>query len=457
MEKQFSPSLACAQFASELKFEDIPESVVDFTKKDILDWIGCAIGGSADPSSKPIKEVSLILGGKTQAPVIGLSDQNVVTAAACNAYFGHILEMDDVDKDSISHPATVVISPALAVASWKKNSGKEIIASIVAGFEVMLRIGAAITPAHYKVFHTTATTGIFGAAISSGKLLGLNSKELLWALGNAGTSSAGLWQFLQDGAMSKFLHMAHAAGNGLYIAFLAKQGFSGAAHILEGSQGFFKGYARQDVNDDIFKDFSTYWRTENVSFKPYPCCRHTHSAIDAGLDIRQQLKGRTLKSIKLFTYSTANQVAGTRNPTTERQAKFSTAYCVASAILRGIPSEKHFTTDAVNEDEVKRLEAMIEVIIDEDLNRVVPKNWPHRIEAVTDDGEQIQAQVWSPKGDPENGLDWDAIITKFKILTEGRIEEKAQDDIIDFCKNFESKTDIAQLFEIINSTFKTSY
>ena len=106
----------------------------------------------------------------------------------------------------------------------------------------MLRIGASITPEHYKIFHTTATTGIFGASVAAGKILGLDEKRLLWALGNAGTLSCGLWQFLRDGGMSKFLHTAHAAGQGVYVALLAREGFSGATHILEGEQGFFKGF-----------------------------------------------------------------------------------------------------------------------------------------------------------------------------------------------------------------------
>ncbi len=457
MNPDFSPSLAASKFASELRFEDIPGPVVDFVKKDLLDWIGCAIGGSASPASQPIKAVSEMLGGNKQSEIIGMESNNVVQAASCNAYFGHILEMDDVDKDSISHPATVVMPASLAVASWNGSNGKSVLTSITAGFEVMLRIGATITPNHYKVFHTTSTTGIFGAAIAAGKILELEEKKLTWALGNAGTLSSGLWQFLQDGAMSKFLHTAHAAGNGVYVALLAKEGFSGSNHILEGTQGFFEGYARQEVTDEKFRDFFKVWRTGNVSFKPYPCCRHTHSAIDAALDLREKLKGRKLSSIKLFSYSTAQQVAGKRSPKNSREAKFSTAYCVASSILRGTPSEKDFSNESVSEQKVRELENLIEIVIDEDLNKVVPVNWPHRIETVTEDGEKLTSQVWSPKGDPENGLSWEDVETKFRTLTDGYITTKTQDKVIEICKNFESQENVAELFEEINLSFQTSY
>ena len=458
MENQnWSPSAACAEFVSGLKFEDIPAEVVDTIKRDILDWIGCAVGGAADPSSQPVKDVCDFFGGNVQASALDSDKRNAFFAAMTNAYCGHILEMDDVDRDSISHPATVNIPPALALAQTLGKGGRELITAVVSGFEVMLRIGAAITPAHYQVFHTTATTGVFGAAMSAGKMLGLTEAQLGWALGNAGSMSAGLWQFLPDGAMSKFLHTGAAAANGVLVAMLAKNGFTGAKHILEGKQGFFAGYARQEANLDLFKDFGTKWRAGLISFKPYPCCRHTHSAIDAAAEIRRQAKGRALKSIKLFTYKTAQQVAGIRHPETTRQAKFSTAYCVASTLLRGTPSEADFSNENVNEADVKALEARIETAIDEEINARVPRNWPCRIEAVTEDGENLVAQVWDPTGDPENTLSWEGVETKFRILTDGIISTEQQDKLIAACRDLENLDSVAELIESVNANFTRKY
>ena len=261
----WSPSKACADFVADLQYADIPAAVIDTMKRDTLDWIGCAVGGAADRSSQPIKAVADVLGGNSHATPIDCGRRNVVLAAMSNAYFGHILEMDDVDRDSISHPATPNLAAAFAAAEFAGKQGKDVLLAAVCGFEIMLRIGAAITPAHYKIFHTTATTGVFGAAMAAGKLLDLDAIQLNWALGNAGTMSAGLWQFLPDGGMSKFLHTGAAAGNGILVAMLAKNGFSGATHILEGKQGFFAGYARQEVCYDLFKDFGEKWRAGLIS------------------------------------------------------------------------------------------------------------------------------------------------------------------------------------------------
>lgn len=452
-----APSKACSDFAAALRYEDIPADVVDMVKRDLLDWVGCATAGAASVASEPIKAVTAIIGGPAQATAVDHGKLDVVHAAMSNAYYGHIFEMDDVDRESISHPATVNMAPAMAVAEYAGKTGRDAITAIVAGFEVMLRIGAAITPEHYKIFHTTATTGVFGAAMAAGKLLDLGPVQMAWALGNAGTSAAGLWQFLPDGAMSKFLHTGSAAGNGVLVALLAQNGFSGASHILEGPQGFFAGYARQAVDETLFADFGKRWRTGTVSFKPYPCCRHTHSAIDAAAEIRRQAGGEKLASVKVYSYSTAQRVAGIRHPQTCRQAKFSVPWCVASTILRGIPSEADFADDSVKEADVQALEALIQVVIDDEIEARVPHNWPCRIEADTVGGRHLVAQVWDPTGDPENTLTWEGVETKFRILTDGIIDAAAQDRVISLCKNFENLGKPAEIFETVNGAFKRKY
>ena len=453
--ENFSPSRACAAFASRLKYEDIPPQVIDLIKRDLLDWAGCSIKGSADRAALPIKKMRALLGGAPQSGVFGsdsLTDMR--TAATENAYFGHIFEMDDVDRESISHPATVVMPPALAAGQCFGRSGKDILAAIVAGFEVMLRIGASITPAHYQIFHTTATTGVFGAAISAGKILRLPEERLLWALGNAGTLSCGLWQFNPDGAMSKFIHAGSAAGNGLWVALLAKEGFSGASHILEGRQGFFAGFARQDVNLDLFKDFDRRWRAGSISFKPYPCCRHTHSAIDAALEIRRQLselKGDSIKSLTVHTYGTALSIAGKVKPKSSREAKFSISYCVAASILFGTPGEATF--ENFDKPELKALLERITVIDDPEIDACVPNNWPCRIEAVTESGKELAAQIRAPKGDPENEFSWEGCEMKFRTMTLDILTPAQADAVIAYVKNFENIADFSRenLFRIANS------
>lgn len=447
-------SQMCTSFVDSLKFEDIPERSITQMKVCLLDWLGCVIRGTARPQSEPAKKYIAHNMSAPQASMVCQDGKASITDAAFfNGYCGHIMEMDDVDRESISHPATVVIPAALSVGEWKGKSGKDLLTAIVAGYEIMLRVGAAVTPEHYKIWHTTATTGHFGSAMAAGKLLGLNKEQLDWTLGNAGTMAAGLWQFLQNGGMSKFLHAGKAASNGVLAAFMAENGFSGATAILEGSQGFFAGYARQAVKTEVFNDFGKYWRAGEVSIKPYPCCRHTHSAIDAANAIREQFAGIDYKSVEKVhakTYDVAVQVAGIEDPQTPQECKFSLKFCIARTLMNGLVSEKDFTPETLHDPETRALMARIELDIVPELIAMLPSNWPSVMTATMQDGTELHAEVISPSGDPDNPVSWEGIVRKFKMMTDGILSDEACDEFADMCKSLENLENCGDLITAIN-------
>ena len=155
-----------------------------------------------------------------------------------NAAAAHVVEQDDVHNGSVFHPAAVVFPPALAVAQALGRSGRDLLTAAVAGYEVGIRVGEFLGRSHYKIFHTTGTAGTIAAAVTVGRLLNLDAGQMLHALGSAGTQAAGLWEFLRDAADSKQLHAAKAAADGLTAAYLARDGFTGARHILEGPRAW---------------------------------------------------------------------------------------------------------------------------------------------------------------------------------------------------------------------------
>lgn len=429
---------ACADFAAGLEYSALPAETVNKVKLFTLDWLGCAVRGASTQHAVPAREYCRTMGGAAQAGAIGEADlSSVVNAAFFNAYMGHIMEMDDVDRESISHPATVVIPAALAVSQWLGKSGRDFITAVAAGYEVMLRIGAAITPAHYAIWHTTGTTGVFGAAAAAGRLLGLNAEQMAWALGNAGTMAAGLWQFLHDGAASKFLHTAKAASDGVTSAFLASKGFTGASRILEGDKGFFAGYARQDINDAIFRDFGTRFRTETVSIKPYPCCRHIHSTIDAANAAREKGTGADITEISLSVYKTALAIAGIEDPKTPQEAKFSLRYCVARALTKGLLNDADFTVDLLNDPAQRALMGKVTIAEDAALSAMMPENWASRVIVRRADGSVETVQVNSPKGDPGNPVTWDEVVYKFHRMVEGLLDTPRTENLLKACSDLE--------------------
>lgn len=443
-------SQQCTSFTHNLSYSDIPEQAVLQMKGYLLDFLGCAIKGYTCPQALPAKKYISAISGAPQASLIGQTQRStMMNGAFFHGYLGHILEMDDVDRESITHPAAVVIPAALAVSEKEKKNGEQLLTAMIAGYEVMLAIGAAITPAHYKIWHTTGTAGAFGAAMAAGKLFDLKPKALDWALGNAGTMASGLWQFLDDGAMSKFLHTAKAAENGVLAAYLASENFTGSHQILEGKRGFFAGFARQEVDPAIFEQLGQRFRTATVSIKPYPCCRHTHSSIDAAEQLRQLVAVEDIESITIETYSNAVQVADNQNPQTTQEAKFSLTFCVASTLLNGLPTDKSFTVRTLYDPATRALMEKIKVTATEKQDAKQPRFWPSRLEA-TVKGRNIAVNVDSPKGDPDNPLSWLDIVNKFEIMTEGLLTPEGQRAVAELCFNIEALTDVSEIIQTIN-------
>jgi 2-methylcitrate dehydratase PrpD len=186
----------------------------------------------------------------------------------------HTLEMDDLHKMSVTHPGCVVVPAALAVAAQRRMSGKEVLIAVLQGYEAMCRVGNAIGRAHYKIWHSTATCGPFGSAMAVARLLDLSPEQHVWALGNAGTQSAGLWEFMNSGGMSKHLHAGRAAEAGILAADLARFGFTGPTQILEGKQGLFRASGPDANPAAVLQSPDGAWELAQTSIPTRPLMRH---------------------------------------------------------------------------------------------------------------------------------------------------------------------------------------
>ena len=228
-------STQMATFVSRLSFDDLSAEHVKNIKFYLLDWLGSAYGGKNERPTKIMLEVVRSLGGKPESTVLADGSKTMfLLAALVNGASSHVLEMDDLHRKSIFHPACAIIPATLAIAEREGASGKDLLLGISIGYEVGIRVALGVGPSHYHFWHMTATCGAFGAAAGAAKILGLDEEQFVWAMGSAGTQASGLWEFLVDSAMSKQLHPGKAALNGLLAALLAKGGFTGARKILEG-------------------------------------------------------------------------------------------------------------------------------------------------------------------------------------------------------------------------------
>ncbi len=428
--------------------------MVSDTGRAVLDWIGSALAGSIEPPAQMAHRVIAALGAASDATVFGAGRAAAANAALANGLSTHILELDDVHKGSTLHAAAPVIPAALAVAEREHRTGREFLLAVALGYEAALRIGEAVNPSHYRFWHPTGTAATFGAAVAAGSLLRLDDRAMLDALGTAGTQAAGLWEFNADGAMSKALHPGKAAFNGILAADLAREGFTGASRILEGTRGFFRATATDADPSRITDGLGERWKISENCYKLHSCCGHTHTAIDMAQDFRASGAWRgadTIATVEIRTYASGYEIVKEPNPRTPYQAKFSLAYCVAAALVEGQVGLEQFGADrfgpeGVTEPRIRALLPHVSVLVDPDVSARYPGEWGTRIRFTARDGAVTDLAAAFPRGNPENPVTTSALEAKLRHLVAPRLGAESADRAIGAVHALADTTDMATAF-----------
>ena len=397
-----------ATFAASLKPSAIPEAVLRRGEDLLVDWFGSAVAGKGAAPVEAITQFAMQMGPHSGAAelLINRSSSSPYLAAMSNAAASHVVEQDDLHNSSVFHPATVVFSPALACAQALGRSGLEFLTAAITGYEVGIRVGEFLGRSHYKTFHTTGTAGSLASAAAVGHLLRLSPEQMLHAFGSAGTQSAGLWEFLRDAADSKQLHTAHAAGTGLMSAYLAQAGFTGAQHILEGTQGLAAGMSSDADPSKLIDGLGSRWASAETSFKYHASCRHTHPAADALLELMQshRLQPADIDRVIAHVHQGAIDVLGpVTHPSTVHQSKFSMGTVLAIIAhyqFAGLQEfAEHFDDPAICD-----LRDRVTMELDPEVDAAYPKRWIAKVTVYLQDGRVIQGRMDEPKGDPGNTL-----------------------------------------------------
>ena len=436
LSNQVFPSQVLANFAAQLKWSDIPDLVIRKTEDLLVDWFGSAVAGKNAQAVEIIAQFAQIMGPSSGQSEILLNRKltSPYFAAMCNAAASHVVEQDDLHNSSVFHPATVIFSPALAVAQSLGVSGREFLVAVIAGYEVGIRIGEFMGRSHYKIFHTTGTVGSLAAAAAVGRLLKLSPEQMLHAFGSAGTQAAGLWEFLKDAADSKQLHTAHAAGTGLMSAYLAKEGFTGAQQILEGKQGMAAGMSSDADLSKLNAGLHQRWATLETSFKFHASCRHTHPAADALLQVMQtnHLQFTDLAKITTHVHQGAIDVLGAvTDPKTVHQSKFSMGTVLAIVAKYGHAGLDEFENHFLD-PEICQLRDNVSMQLDPQVDQAYPQRWIGKVSVKTHAGIEFHGQLDEPKGDPGNTLTRSEIESKairLALFSQGASESEMQNII----------------------------
>jgi len=335
----------------------------------LLDWLACVAGARQAPV----------------AAVARMAEPDMLTRAAL---LGNVLEMDDVHRAALLHPGPVIWPAALSAARQEKCGMDALLDGAVRGYEAMIAIGATFDAHHYAHFHPTSTAGGFGGAAAAASIFALDEAATGWALGNAASVTGGLWRMRHEDVMTKAMHAARAALEGLWLARLARQGFTGPVQALEGEQGLYSAMVAAPKPMVMGED----WLVHAVSFKPWAACRHAHPAIDGALELRAA--GRLSLPVIVETYADALKFCDRPHPETELDAKFSIQHAVAVIADGRNATPENFTPDAIAA--LADLRAQVSVREAGEFTAAYPQHFGARVTS----GDAVVALA-DTRGDPE--------------------------------------------------------
>ncbi|MDY6825598.1 MAG: MmgE/PrpD family protein [Bacillota bacterium] len=410
---------------SAISYNDLSTNAIETTKKQLLDFIGVATAGSSKSGAKEITELYTDTGGAEQSSIIYRGNKlPVANAAQVNATMVHSLDYDDVHEAAIIHPGVVTISTLLAMAEYAGGlSGKDFIRINALGTDLICRLGLATRPGqnvHVFGWHLTTLYGYMTAAAVASMVMGLDEEKTINAIGIGYHQSAGNGQCVRDGALTKRMGPGFAVRGGITAALLADRGVTGAKNSLEGEAGIFKVYHQNSYSrDSLLSELGTRLEIENVSIKPYPCCRGTHPPIDAALTMvrNNNIKPGDIENILVSLGEATYGFLGSplevkARPRNIVDSQFSVPWCVATALAKGHVRVGDFTEEAIKDQEILATAAKIKT---EPVPAFTdPGIEPARVEVITKNGKKFSEQVDFPTGTPARPLSYNQCEEKFR-------------------------------------------
>ncbi|MBI4331913.1 MAG: MmgE/PrpD family protein [Chloroflexi bacterium] len=455
-------SFAFARNVAGVKFEDIPADAVNIAKMSVLDTLGTTLAATTlDHGCRQIVEFVKESAGKEEATILGFGGKVPSWMAAfANGTVAHSLDYDDSHEKAQTHGGITHVPTAFAVAERAgKVNGKAFVTAVVLGMDVAFRL-SLVTPKEPQDWSPTSLYGFFGAAATAGRILGLDEKQVQHALGIAYSQAAGTRQAIADSALTKRLEPGFAAMGGILSALLAQKGITGATNSLEGEFGLYKVYHSGKYDPAaLTADLGKRFEVSNLSFKPYPSGRGTHSSIDATLQIVREnhLRPQDVESIRVFKSRTATEtlarpVEGKLRPKNPVDAQFSIPFTVAAALVKEHVGLRDFTAQGIADPAV--LEAAQKVTVQEypEFNTARNTYLPGITEIRTRDGKLYSKRIDIPYGTALNPIPRERLVEKFTDCASYAIKpltKKNLDSLIDMVMNLEKVDDVASIVRLL--------
>ena len=413
---------ALVRFLHDLRFEDLPEPVRARAELAFIDSLGCGLFGGGLDWGRIIGEyvfyeesrgrASVFANGKTASPA---------RAALANGTSVHGFELDDVIGETLVHPGSVIVPAALATAQETGASGARFLLGIVAGYEMMHRVGGALgIDQSNRGFHTTGIAGPAGAAVAAGVIRGLDVDRLLSAIGLATSCAAGIKSFSQpEGGMVKRLHAGRAAEAGVMAATFAQRGFTGRPDALEGSFGLLDVIGGSAADAALLDaGLGESFAMTQVWTKMYPCCALIHAPLQAIEELRSanRFGPGDVTKIRIGSSKRGVEQNGNRTPVDTMSAQYSMPFCAAVAVGSDPKDPVHYEAANLGADAVRALIDRIELFIEPKMQAIYPHSFGASVAIELRDGTTVTAEVSDPRGTAVAPCDPDELDYKFLLL-----------------------------------------
>jgi 2-methylcitrate dehydratase PrpD len=422
------------------------QDILTQAKKTFLDYLGVTVAGCS-LASYSRNDIYFARNSAEQVCVIGSGDKtDMLRAAFLNGFHAHVCELDDGHRFGMLHLAAPIYSALISSEAVASLTWDSFFKGAVVGYEAAVKLARLIQPAHkFRGYHATGTCGTIGAAMSVCIAMDYTPEQMGSALAMAATSAAGLLEVIDDGSQLKPYNVGRAAMDGLQAALFGGLGLMPPDDVIGGRRGFLKSLADVQIEETAFRRFLSEERPEilNIYFKPYAACRHSHSAIEAAIRLKDQIEDvRQIDSIMVETYKLA--IAGHEHTDIRgaSSAKMSTCYGVACALLHGQCDLENYDADCLNHVIASGLIPRVRLQEDPVMTEMSPEVRAARLTIFLKNGQCFMCEVDHPKGEPENPMTEADIIHKMDRLFRlaGREDARALADQILRLENKPSDT-----------------
>ncbi len=460
MQDSFSegPSAVLARFASELCLDAVPAEVVAHTRNLVLDALGCCIQGSGLQWTRLVRDMVLGEAGPPQSTIIGSPHRVAASQAVLvNATAGHAFEMDDIHRDSIIHGGSIVTPIAIALAQARGGmTGRHMLESVIAGYEVGTRVGAAASQSLLlKGFHPQGTTGTIAAGAAASRALNLDPRKTQHTIGAAASQSAGLMA-AQEGAMVKRFHSGRAAQSGVYAALMCERGFTGIENVVEADYGgFLHAYSDDPRPDRLLNGLGERWETADVGYKPFAAVTSIHTALEAlsTIVVGNGFTPADIAHIHAYVSEpTYQHCAWEYRAQSVTAAQMNIFYGLAVMVLDGAAFVDQFAEARIDDPIILDFIKRIDVTSDPAINALGPESrHTARLVVTATSGEKHELTVSTRKGSPDNPLSQREIENKFRSNACSLLSETQADELYSLVQRLDTLDDVETLVPLLTA------